>query len=46
MKLRHILSMAALLALPAVAQETSTNYFMQSSVNRHDINPALLDNHT
>lgn len=43
MKLRHILSMAALLALPAVAQETSTNYFMQSSVNRHDINPALLD---
>lgn len=35
--------MAALLALPAVAQETSTNYFMQSSVNRHDINPALLD---
>lgn len=28
--------MAALLALPAVAQETSTNYFMQSSVNRHD----------
>lgn len=38
--------MAALLALPAVAQETSTNYFMQSSVNRHDINPLCLTSHT
>lgn len=44
MKLRHILSLAAMLALPAAAQtEVSTTYFMNSSTSRHDINPALLD---
>lgn len=44
MKLHHILSLAALLALPAAAQtELSTSYFMNSSTSRHDMNPALLD---
>lgn len=44
MKLHHILPLAALLSLPVAAQtEVSTSYFLNSSTNRHDINPALLD---
>lgn len=43
MKLRHIFSLAALLSMPAAAQELHTSYFMGSSVNKHEMNPALLD---
>lgn len=43
MKLRHIFSLAALFSLSAAAQELHTSYFMNSSVNRHEMNPALLD---
>ncbi len=35
--------MAALTAVPAVAQEFRTSYFMQTSHFRHQMNPALLD---
>lgn len=44
MKLHHILPLAALLSLPATAQDNlHTSYFMQSSVHKHEMNPALLD---
>lgn len=44
MKLHHILPLAAMLSLPVAAQtELTTSYFLNSSTNRHDINPALLD---
>lgn len=36
------LVMAAATALAATAQELRTTYFMQTSVNRHEMNPALL----
>lgn len=42
MKLHHILPLAALLALPASAQELRTSYFMNSSTSRHEMNPAYL----
>lgn len=43
MKIHHILSLAALLAMPVAAQELHTSYFMESSTTRHEMNPALLD---
>lgn len=43
MKIHHILSLAALLSMPAAAQELQTSYFLNSSVNRHEMNPAMLD---
>lgn len=43
MKLHHILPLAAMLAMPAAAQELKTSYFMESSTTRHEMNPALLD---
>lgn len=43
MKLHHILPLAALLSMPAAAQELKTSYFMESSTTRHEMNPALLD---
>ena len=43
MKIHHILSLAALLSMPAAAQELHTSYFLNSSVNRHEMNPAMLD---
>lgn len=35
--------LAAALALPVAAQELRSTYFMQTSNNRHEMNPALLD---
>lgn len=35
--------LAASLALPGMAQELRSSYFMQTSNNKHELNPALLD---
>lgn len=34
--------MGATMALTAAAQDLRTSYFMETSVNRHEMNPALL----
>ena len=36
------LAMGATMALTAAAQDLRTSYFMETSVNRHEMNPALL----
>lgn len=39
----YSMALAAMITLPGMAQELRTSYFMQTSDNRHEMNPALLD---
>lgn len=39
----YSLLLAVLTVLPSMAQELRSTYFMQTSSNRHEMNPALLD---